>query len=259
MALGQEMFTARDLRHTAAMTSRVVALPGVPTTDWCVRAAVALSIPREGLTAYTGILRADTVQLVVFDEMVLPGSVDEKKAGPLDEAETRLLSTRLKRGLSYRLISDDESYTETGRDADGNEWLYVLLRVGRRQSNTWFALVYRGEPGHGVANIKALIESALPTINSKIQFTLQGFGDKQPEVASPAEYRVLERIILGHTINAIARDLDRSPHTVHDHLKSLHRKFHAKTRGELIARVLGGGLQMIGLSPNEAQEPICPL
>jgi len=259
MALGQEMFSARDLRHTAEVTSRVISLPGVPTTDWCVRAAVALFVPREGIVAYTGILRADAVQLVVFDEMVLPGSAAENEAGTLDEAETRMLSTRLKRGLSYRLISDEASYVETDQDADGNAWLYVLLRVGRRQSNAWFALVYRSDAEHHIPSVKALIESALPVINNKIQFTFQGFRDRQPEIASPAEYRVLERIVLGHTINVIACDLDRSPHTVHDHLKSLHRKFHAKTRGELIARVLGGGREMIGLTPSEAQEPICPL
>ena len=37
----------------------------------------------------------------------------------------------------------------------------------------------------------------------------------------------------------IADALERSPHTVHDHVKSLHRKLNASSRGELIARTLG--------------------
>ncbi|MEL7473247.1 MAG: LuxR C-terminal-related transcriptional regulator [Planctomycetota bacterium] len=53
------------------------------------------------------------------------------------------------------------------------------------------------------------------------------------------EQLVLDQLTLGKTVRQIAEDLERSPHTVHDHVKSLHRKLNASSRGELIARALG--------------------
>lgn len=56
---------------------------------------------------------------------------------------------------------------------------------------------------------------------------------------SRREQAVLERLASGKSVRDIARELGRSPHTVHDHLKSLHRKLAAKSRTELLARALG--------------------
>lgn len=53
------------------------------------------------------------------------------------------------------------------------------------------------------------------------------------------EQDVLNRLILGKSVRNIADELGRSPHTVHDHVKSLHRKLNASSRGELVARALG--------------------
>jgi DNA-binding CsgD family transcriptional regulator len=56
---------------------------------------------------------------------------------------------------------------------------------------------------------------------------------------SPREQMVLEQLILGKSVRQIADDLGRSPHTVHDHVKALHKKLNASSRGELVARALG--------------------
>ena len=53
------------------------------------------------------------------------------------------------------------------------------------------------------------------------------------------EQAVLERLALGLSVREIADEIGRSPHTVHDHVKSLHRKLNASSRGELVARALG--------------------
>ncbi|MEO0511473.1 MAG: LuxR C-terminal-related transcriptional regulator [Planctomycetota bacterium] len=63
------------------------------------------------------------------------------------------------------------------------------------------------------------------------------------------EAEVLEHLTLGQSVREIAELLDRSPHTVHDHVKSLHRKLHAKSRGELVALALGR-------SPAEFDAPV---
>jgi DNA-binding CsgD family transcriptional regulator len=53
------------------------------------------------------------------------------------------------------------------------------------------------------------------------------------------EQAILDQLILGHSVREIADSIDRSPHTVHDHVKSLHKKLNASSRGELIAKALG--------------------
>ena len=56
---------------------------------------------------------------------------------------------------------------------------------------------------------------------------------------SERELAVAHAVGKGLTNKQIAAELSRSPHTVHDHVKSLHRKLNASSRGELIARALG--------------------
>lgn len=53
------------------------------------------------------------------------------------------------------------------------------------------------------------------------------------------EQSVLELLIEGHSVRVIAEQLGRSTHTIHDHVKNLHRKIGASSRGELIALALG--------------------
>lgn len=53
------------------------------------------------------------------------------------------------------------------------------------------------------------------------------------------EQSVLELLIDGHSVRVIAEQLGRSTHTIHDHVKNLHRKIGASSRGELIALALG--------------------
>lgn len=53
------------------------------------------------------------------------------------------------------------------------------------------------------------------------------------------EQEVLDLLVVGKSVRVIADELGRSPHTVHDHVKSLHRKLGASSRGELVARALG--------------------
>jgi len=55
------------------------------------------------------------------------------------------------------------------------------------------------------------------------------------------EQVVLDLLTRGRTVRQIAEELGRSPHTISDHIKSLHRKLGASSRGELIARALRGG------------------
>ena len=53
------------------------------------------------------------------------------------------------------------------------------------------------------------------------------------------EQIILDHLIIGMSVRQIAESIDRSPHTVHDHVKNLHRKLGASCRGQLITRALG--------------------
>lgn len=53
------------------------------------------------------------------------------------------------------------------------------------------------------------------------------------------EHTILNHLIAGLSVRAIAELIKRSPHTVHDHVKNLHRKLGASSRGQLIAIATG--------------------
>lgn len=53
------------------------------------------------------------------------------------------------------------------------------------------------------------------------------------------EQEVLSYLVLGMSVREIADRLSRSPHTVHDYVKSLHKKLEATSRGALVAKALG--------------------
>ena len=53
------------------------------------------------------------------------------------------------------------------------------------------------------------------------------------------EQDVLDALVNGHSVREIADRLGRSRHTMHDHVKNLHKKLNASCRGELVASALG--------------------
>jgi DNA-binding CsgD family transcriptional regulator len=96
------------------------------------------------------------------------------------------------------------------------------------------------EPGRrfSAAEVQGLA-TLLPTL---VRRTVLALGDERAEETrwlTVREQIVLDHLILGKSVRQIADELERSPHTVHDHVKSLHRKLNASSRGELIARALG--------------------
>lgn len=60
-----------------------------------------------------------------------------------------------------------------------------------------------------------------------------------PVEVSPRQREVLAALCRGLAEKEIAGELGMSVHTVHGHVKELHRRFGARSRGELLARALG--------------------
>jgi DNA-binding CsgD family transcriptional regulator len=55
---------------------------------------------------------------------------------------------------------------------------------------------------------------------------------------SPRQREVLEHLARGASEKEVAAALELSTHTVHDHVKALHRAYGVRSRGELVARAL---------------------
>lgn len=84
--------------------------------------------------------------------------------------------------------------------------------------------------------LRAALDAVTDVLSRKAAVAL---GSDMDQWLSAREQAVLERLILGRNVKEIATEFARSPHTIHDHVKSLHRKLHATSRGELIATALG--------------------
>ncbi|MBX3315320.1 MAG: hypothetical protein KF902_00495 [Phycisphaeraceae bacterium] len=97
-------------------------------------------------------------------------------------------------------------------------------------------------PESGASSIDEIahaLEAGAPILARRASMALGNAPCESAPWLTAREQEVLEQLILGRSVKQIAGVLGRSPHTVHDHVKSLHRKLNASTRGGLVARALG--------------------
>ncbi|WP_043429285.1 helix-turn-helix transcriptional regulator [Arthrobacter sp. FB24] len=98
----------------------------------------------------------------------------------------------------------------------GDHW--VVLQASR--------LITGDDPGQMVVTVEPA------TTHEMVTFLLAAYG------ATPRERDVCLEVVAGSATTEIAEHLYISPHTVHDHLKSLFEKVGVGSRGELVARLL---------------------
>ncbi len=112
------------------------------------------------------------------------------------------------------------------------------LDVGQR--DRWIVTILARDPSDNVTSDRRPLEASLEAVNESLsRRAAVALGSDMDAWLSAREQAVLERLVLGHNVKEIAEEFGRSPHTIHDHVKSLHRKLHATSRGELIATALG--------------------
>lgn len=87
------------------------------------------------------------------------------------------------------------------------------------------------------ARASAVLEAVLPLLAGKVASALVT-ADRTQWLTSREE-EVLWHLLSGASVPDIALKLGRSVFTVHDHVKSLHRKLGATNRGQLVSRALG--------------------
>ncbi len=84
-----------------------------------------------------------------------------------------------------------------------------------------------------------IVEAVLPLLARRAMLAIGTGPAESAHWLTAREQVILQHLLLGKSVREIAEELGRSPHTVHDHVKSLHRKLNASSRGELVARALG--------------------
>lgn len=248
-----------EFSKVARTVRRVCELPAVPTLDWCERAALAL----------TSLVDRSVVRVWMVSATERGRVIDAEDAGAADGRTEIGGSPAVIRGAAgnerswlgwwiaptgVALRSRASAFRDledASRDgAEFARWWQdrrVLPRVVGLapippESHGRHLAVELGYD-HGEASDDDRRADALEAVLHELsRRALMAFG---AEPVGPAnritdrELEVLDLLALGHSVREIADALDRSPHTVHDHVKSLHRKLRVSSRGELIGRMLG--------------------
>ena len=254
--------TCLGLRHielAATITEAVCTLPAVATVGWCDQAASRLQAFRPSVLAAVTIAQID--EHGELSRVFATGAAGERReaehlerlrlryehgAAPLGwtlgdpakwggaraERLTTLRSFPLWRasepGRFWASLGATELLIGAARVASCERGSVVLVECGLPASEVPFE---DADP--------AVLRATLGPLANKAALAFgEGLGSLA-QALTVREQEVLDHLTLGKSVKEIAAELMRSPHTVHDHVKSLHRKLNASSRGELIARALG--------------------
>lgn len=250
------------IRCAVRVARQVAKMPAIATMDWCESAARVL----------TGIANASTAGVILGhilgDGMIrsveAAGAAMEGAKAPSHEPSTLLTEMRWRLEKSANLGWKPDQFAVEPGLAGGRlshmmpttwkeSWAGTLTQpfpacevlVGTamlrgenadRRLAAFVALHQDHPPMPGLTDVFLAILQQLGEAAS------QAIGSQKPGRSiwiTPKEQDVLDRLILGYSVREIAAELGRSPHTMHDHVKSLHRKLGATSRGDLIARAMG--------------------
>ncbi len=230
-------FSHNDLSNLAASVARVARLPGLPTLGWCRQAAEAIATLDPDLTAQVAVI-AETGGQTHTDLTYQPGKAGQGNAGEMPPEESEGLPLRIERARNHFAQSMQPTQIHTEWVSDAHT---IAAVIALPAPNAFLAIMLQLARGADPDAAASLLDAILPHLDSRARFAFQTDTDTLPEPVTPSEHRVLELLVVGMSIKDIAKILARSPHTIHDHIKSLHRKFNASSRGQLISRALGFG------------------
>lgn len=248
------------LKSAVEVASAIASLPAVATQDWCTRAAAAVrSVRPRSVVAVTlalfgprgSILQLEATGAVGSDPMGRPleGDTVHPEHAPsldwwIDPENVNGAGPNIHAGVIHEL-GCAARWTES---PSGRRW----ARLGINDLIVGICPIPGSGPGRclavelGATDSAALSLGELEVVRASMGLlarrALLAFGLESSSALTRLTFReqqVLDHLALGKSVKEIATDLARSPHTVHDHVKSLHRKLHASSRGELIARALG--------------------
>jgi DNA-binding CsgD family transcriptional regulator len=231
-------------------------LPGAPSPDWCQRAAAALAHAGPRTRAWIAVVRAGGDRAPTVERA---GYADEQ-GRTLAHAESARTLRLLTKHLAWALqpparlgvhamaelaarAPDTALALRLAQQGELVVGLSPLARAARDEPVMVLLALWGPEPAEpagplSVQDLRRVLRSAMPVLSDRLRLALGG-GDERAPWLSGREHRVLDLLIRGLTVPEIADLLDRSQHTVHDYVKTLHRKLGTSSRGGLVARALG--------------------
>lgn len=232
---------------------KTTALPAIPSRDWCDRGAAVLSdlmAPKSGKSVFAVAVGRGVDRLESVDAVGFHGT---------DPVATTELQQSLSRGLPLAPRREHEIAYATGADLHRSDmWLRsplmkcvssqgmsgLLLGVGSISDTApgrllWFFGAHETSSHSETTNDATLLVTTLIAMLRRSRLALGTEPGRAIDWVSEREHETLGHVVRGLSVREIAEKTGRSSHTVHDHVKSLHRKLGASSRGELVARALG--------------------
>lgn len=265
------------LRSAVRLTERICALPAVATQDWCDRAAAALlpvdqpsvsvvligQVDEHGVIVRveaTGVAGQTSAEVTTTVGRNPTSSTSTVAIDPNDAALMRVRGSMAQaRELSWgpgtlplaasRVTIVDRTQPTASAPAgllrrwEGVRFSGMLLGatgIGHDRRMLVAEVALTGATHNGVLEPSAMaMDAVMPSLARRAVMAIGLDATDDTHWLTQREQIILQHLLLGKSVREIAGELGRSPHTVHDHVKSLHRKLNASSRGELVARALG--------------------
>lgn len=237
------------LAVVARIASDLAHLPAAPTPDWCERFAGVLTRHRSDTRAWVSVLaEADALwprptevagyssghALAADPSAVRLGAALARAACNGADLGGGVMSAEELLGLLGTRPWGTGPLVDHGHICVG---LAALATPRRRLPRALLVCWDRPSSRGGEApDLRRALASVLPLGRDRLR---QALGEHPNPWLSVCEQRVLDMLTDGMSVPEIADTLGRSPHTIHDHVKRLHAKLGTRTRGGLLARVLG--------------------
>jgi DNA-binding CsgD family transcriptional regulator len=237
----------RVVESTISLAAKLLTLPGVASADWCERAA-RLLVTETGMSA-AGVVIAQLSHTSSIEKTLLSGFSGNKD---ICLALPTMIDAFRRHPSTFPTLGSDSliSQAVTGSGTASLPWTQVAglctlgaSSIAAADSETpcrraVIVLLAQGPQDRlqiGASDVMHRAHAAA----SALATIVKGFGSPEIAWVTPREQQVLELLVLGFSVREIGEKLGRSPHTVHDYVKSMHRKLNASNRGALVARALG--------------------
>ncbi len=255
--MNNNMSEASSATHALVLaTERLCDLPGIATQDWCDRAAAAFALLAPGpVVVSIGELSGDSIAVEAFGISGARATPEIARAlggryrdvAPFDwgvgepsdwNARVQTLAcesfddgefARSRAARQWREVGATGVVVGASRYSPEDERRILTVEIGCvGDGAAWFPSILR-----------LSVDAAMRPVMRRANMAFGPDAILPSRMLTSREQEILDKLTLGLSVRVIADDLGRSPHTVHDHVKSLHRKLNASSRGQLIARALG--------------------
>jgi len=256
-----------SLERVRDITVMACALPAAATHDWCDRAASCLCGAGPGSASLLLVGTVDPSGGIVAKEGlgIAVGAGPRWMHAATDEQAVRMLRTRAQRLRALGWMPETESPEGDYRALRSGSADWPAETLGRVLGSGFMGSVMAGvyrlgdSPGRVLAahvavrgdpdDALAVLRATFPLLGARALTALGHGGGAATNWITRREQAILEQLSVGKSVPEIAQLLGRSPYTIQDHIKTLHRKLNASTRGELIAKALGRSIAPARAAP----------